>query len=382
MKNSFKITAIVCVLLIYIGCKKAEIQTEEYAASPILPQTPYDYENTSNDHLVTLGRVLFYDKKMSLNNSVSCGSCHQQSKAFCDNKQFSSGLQDGLTRRNTPPVIVHSTSLFWDGRASDFTTLALMPLVNHIEMKNYDLAKLESKVSNISYYPALFIDAYGNDEVTISKIQQALAAFMTNFNFDQNKNLRVQQGLANFTAEEQIGENLFAGKARCGNCHNGPSFAGWGGSAECIGLDVEYADNGIGELTGVTGLGSIEENNGKFRIPHLLNIEFTAPYMHDGRFKTLEEVVEHYNSGIQAHPNLSWAFREFPGFENMSDLQLQLLLDLNHDGEITSDEIPPGTPAKLNLTELEKKCLVAYLKTLSDPNVFSDMRFSDPFRVN
>ena len=110
MKNTLKITLIISSILIYIGCKKADLDLENYSETPALPSPMYDYDNSSNDALATLGRVLFFDKKMSLNNSVSCGTCHQQSKAFCDNKQFSPGLQDQLTRRNTPTVIVHSNN--------------------------------------------------------------------------------------------------------------------------------------------------------------------------------------------------------------------------------------------------------------------------------
>ena len=377
MKNTLKITLIISSILIYIGCKKADLDLENYSETPALPSPMYDYDNSSNDALATLGRVLFFDKKMSLNNSVSCGTCHQQSKAFCDNKQFSPGLQDQLTRRNTPTVIVHSNNLFWDGRAGNFHSLALMPLVNHVEMKNYDLSKLEEKVANLSYYPALFNAAFGSSEVTIDKIQQGLAQFLINFNFSENKFFAVQAGLQNFTAQEQIGQDLFWGKAKCGNCHGGMAFEGWGGNFECIGLDATYQDNGVGELT------LNEGDNAKFRVPPLLNVEFTAPYMHDGRFNTLEEVVEHYNSGIQAHPNLSWALNSnLSVFDSLTSNQALLLLDLNHDGIISANELPPVSPVRLGLTEGEKKGLVAFLKTLSDYNLFTDVRFSDPFKVN
>lgn len=377
MKNTLKITLLISSILIYIGCKKTDLELEKYSETPVLPATMYDYDVSSNDALATLGRVLFFDKKMSLNNSVSCGTCHQQSKAFCDNKQFSPGLQDQLTRRNTPTVIRHSNNLFWDGRASNFHSLALMPLVNHVEMKNYDLSKLEEKVSNIGYYPALFNSAFGSTEVTIDKIQRGLAEFLNNFNFSDNKFFAVQMGQQSFNAQEQIGQDLFWGKAKCGNCHGGGAFEGWGGNFECIGLDESYADNGVGELS------LTETDNAKFRVPPLLNIELTGPYMHDGRFKTLEEVVEHYNSGIKAHPNLSWALNDnLSGLDSLTDAQILIMFDLNHDGEISGTEMPPVAPVRLGLTEGEKKGLVAFLKTLSDYNIFTDVRFSDPFKVN
>lgn len=377
MKKTIAISIIVLPVLVYIGCNKLDIspQLETYSMEPILSQTVADYDLSHNDDLATLGRVLFYDKKLSLNNSVSCGSCHQQSRAFCDNKQFSIGLQDIATRRNTPTIVLHGGDLFWDGRANNFHDLALMPLVNHIEMKNYDILKLENKLKAISYYPDLFAKAYGTNEITIDKIQSGIAEFLANFNFTKNKYEATLMGQASLTSEEQLGRDLFFNKAKCSNCHGGQGFSGWKGGNECIGLDENYADNGFGELTQKT------EDNGKFRIPSLLNIAFTAPYMHDGRFKTLEEVIEHYNSGVKQHPNLSWSLTDFTSFENMSDAQILLKLDKNNDGDISENEIPRFGPAKLNLTEQEKRSLIAFLNTLSDPSLFTDLRFSDPFVI-
>lgn len=375
MKKTIGILSLIFGVMIYAGCKKMEMETESYSAVPVLPSPSYNYDGMADDNKATLGRVLFYDKQMSLNNSVSCGTCHQQTKAFCDGKQFTPGLQDQFTRRNTPTVVTHGNAKFWDGRANDFFVLAKMPLENHVEMKNYDISKLEDKIQSISYYAPLFTNAFGTSEVTIDKIQTALGQFMNCFRFDKNKNNMIWSGQATFTAQEQLGHDLFWGKARCSNCHSGQAMAGWVGSNECIGLDESYSDNGIGEIT------KVETDNAKFRVPPLYNIEYTAPYMHDGRFKTLEEVVEHYNSGVKAHPNLSWALTDFPQFAGMSQTDLLLLFDLNHNGTVDDDEIPPGTPVQLNLTTQEKQSLVAFLKTLSDPTVLTDIRFSDPFRI-
>jgi cytochrome c peroxidase len=375
MKNTLKISLLLSVVLIYIGCKKAELEETEYSQSPVLPETVYDYES-SNDHQVTLGRVLFYDQKLSLNNSVSCGSCHQQSKAFCDNKQFSTGLQDQKTRRNTPSIVRHFAGFFWDSRAMDYMQLAAMPLINHVEMHNYDLTALENKVASIGYYPQLFTNAFGSSEVTMNKIQSAIAQFLENIDFSQNQMPNAWSSSPNtLSAMEEAGRQLFIGKAKCGNCHAGTALGGWFNSERCIGLDESYEDNGLGERTGNP------KDNGRFHIPPLFNIEYTAPYMHDGRFKTLEEVVEHYNSGIKAHPNLSIELQSFPGYENLSLFELTMALDVNHNGQIDDEEVPPGTPIRMNLTELEKKSLVAFLKALSDPRIFTDVRFSDPFRI-
>ena len=347
MKNKLLLSLAFSFILLYTGCKKMETDNSSYSTEPILPASPYDYTNSSNDDLATLGRVLFYDKKLSLNNSVSCGSCHKQIKAFADDKQFSVGLKDSVTRRNSPPVALHSASLFWDGRAANFHDLAMMPLVNHVEMMNYDISRLEDKIQNTSYYPDLFVKAFGNSNVSIDHVQTAIAEFLVNFEFLNNRYFQSNEwagGNVTLTSLESLGQILFYNKARCGNCHGGSFFAGWENGGECIGLDDEYTDNGIGERTHNTA------DNAKFRVPTLLNIEYTAPYMHDGRFKTLEEVVEHYNSGIHNHPNLSWALRD-----------------------------SVGEAVKLNLNTTEKKALVAFLKALSDPSVFTDVRFNDPF---
>ncbi|MDF2438838.1 MAG: hypothetical protein K0Q95_3214 [Bacteroidota bacterium] len=389
MKNKLILFVLFAAFVIYSGCRKEPVNqnTSSYSDTPILPEQPYNYPATGGgpggfngnaNHIATLGRVLFYDQKMSLNNSVSCGSCHQQSKGFADGKQFSTGLQDQKTRRNSPGIVVHEGQLFWDGRANTFYELALMPLVNHVEMMNYDISKLERKVSSISYYPELFKKAFGSEDVNIDRIQQAIAGFLQNFRFNNNKfNQTGGWGspTTSLTIEERLGADLFMGKAQCGSCHSGPSHDGWNGASECIGLDETYTDNGLGERSNET------QNNGQFRVPTLLNIEFTAPYMHDGRFKTLEEVIEHYNSGIKNHPNLSWALRDFSSLTSLSGPQLMLQYDLNHDGDLTIDEIPPGPPIRMGLTNMEKKSLVTFLKTFSDHSSLTDVRFSDPFVV-
>ena len=218
----------------------------------------------------------------------------------------------------------------------------------------------------------MFVKAFGNSNVSIDHVQTAIAEFLGNFNFFNNKYVQSWGGNITLTQMELLGKSLFYGKAKCGNCHSGNTFSGWENGGECIGLDDEYTDNGIGERTHNTA------DNAKFRVPTLLNIEYTAPYMHDGRFNTLEEVVEHYNSGIHNHPNLSWALQNTSSLDNLTEQQALLLLDLNHDGIISTDEMPAPVAVKLNLNNTEKKALVAFLKALSDPSVFTDVRFNDP----
>jgi cytochrome c peroxidase len=312
-----------------------------------------------NNSKATLGRVLFYDAKMSVNNTVACGSCHLQSKAFSDVADVSSGFQGVKTTRNSMSIAnpLLTNNLFWDSRSRSLQDMALKPVQNHVEMGMEDLSFLAKKLNSTTYYPALFKKAFGDEVITSTKINEALTQFLSsmvthNSKFDEG----AKKQFSNFSNIELVGKDLFMSeRLSCTKCHTGANFSlgddkrfdnpyggGGGGSTSAngtanVGLDMFYKDNGSG--------------NGKFKIPSLRNIELTAPYMHDGRFKTLEQVVEHYNNGIQAHPNL--------------------------DGNLKNAN---GEPRKLNLSPIEKTALVAFLKTLSDPTYTSDVKYSDPFK--
>jgi cytochrome c peroxidase len=381
MKVKMKIFILMIITLAFASCKKEKSsQSENYSDVPILPETPYDYQKSTNDNLATAGRVLFYDKSLSLNNSVACASCHQQSKAFCDNLQFSTGSQDGKTSRNSPSIFAKSGRMFWDGRAQGINDLVARPIKNHIEMNFDDLASLAKRISGIAYYKTLFQKAYGNSDIDSSMIKNALAEFVKNFNFSSNKFNRSAQHLENLTASEALGKTIFFGKGNCSQCHHiedpNPTGNGYGftNNDANIGLDLVYVDKGLG------GISQNSFDDGKFMVPVLLNVEFTAPYMHDGRFKTLEEVVEHYNSSIKNHPNLDPNLRDMSSIENLTEPQILQLLDLNHNGFIDQQELESLQPIRLGLTPAEKNSLVDFLKTLSDPSVFLDKKFSNPFK--
>lgn len=389
-KVSLGFLSFLIITIVIVSCKKNNnsVTSDQgnYSSTPSLPEIPYVYSASGNNNLTALGRVLFYDKSLSLNNSVSCASCHQQSKAFCDNLQFSTGLENVRTQRNTPSIFAKSGRMFWDGRASSLGDLALKPIKNHVEMKFENLEALAAKISKISYYPELFRRAFpSTSEIDSSMIQQALADFLRNFNFSNNKFSLSRQGLEKLNASEKLGKILFFGKARCSNCHhiegNGNSFPGGNGggygrtdASHNIGLDNVYADN---------GLGSISKNpveDGSFMVPALLNVEYTAPYMHDGRFKTLEEVVEHYNSGVKNHPNLDINLRDID-FKNMTPQEIMESLDTDQNGQIDASEFSNLPPVKLGLTESEKRSLVDFLRTLSDPTILKEPKFSNPFQL-
>jgi cytochrome c peroxidase len=396
-KISFSLVLALIITLVIVSCKKtnpATSEEENFSDVPVLPAQPENYKASRNDHLATLGRVLFYDKNLSLNNSVSCASCHQQSKAFCDNLQFSPGLENVKTARNSPSIFGKNGRVFWDGRANSMNDLTLRPIKNHVEMKFEDVEALAVKISRLSYYPDLFRKAFGGSaDKDTARIQLALAEFLKNFNFSNNKFARSEQGLESLNASEKLGKMVFFNKGRCVNCHHieasknvpfpgdSTDFPGEGygftNESHNIGLDEVYADNGVGQVS------HNSEENGMFMIPALLNVEYTAPYMHDGRFKTLEEVVEHYNSGIKNHPNLDILLKDID-IMNMTEAEQMAIIqkyDKNGNQFLEPFELSGLPPAKLGLTAAEKKGLVDFLKTLSDPSIFKTSKFSNPFAL-
>ncbi len=306
------------------------------------------------DQGAALGRVLFYDPQLSINNSVACASCHHQQLAFSDGKQFSTGFGGKITPRNSMALINTSINrnLFWDSRIQSVAELISEPIQNHIEMGMESMVDLEKKLSKVPYYPSLFEEAYGSPSVTSEGITTAVAQFLGamvsgNSKFDKG----MTTDFENFTELEKMGKAIFfSEEAKCSSCHAGANFSApdlpggeYGGfgtedrkGGTNIGLDLVSKDNGIA--------------NGQFRIPSLRNIALTGPYMHDGRFASLAEVVEHYNSGIKSHPEL--------------------------DDKLTS---PTGSPIRLELDALEKQALIAFLHTLTDEEFITDPRFSNPF---
>lgn len=245
---------------------------------------------------------------------------------------------------------------FWDERAATLEEQVLMPFQDPVEM-GMTIEQVVSTVQEQEYYPELFEKAFGSTEITSDKISKALAQFVRSIvsyssKYDQGRASSTSPGanFANFTAEENLGKNLFFqtipnGGGACFGCHTTEAFVSANPGPQNNGLDLVSTTD--------LGAGAVYTNpifEGRFKTSTLRNIELTAPYMHDGRFATLEEVVEHYNSGIQAHPTLSPA--------------------------LTDDS---GNPVRLNFTEAEKAALVAFLKTLTDNTVSDEVKWSNPF---
>ena len=374
------------ILSLNFFCQKSisDKLPEENPGGPHLPSTSFDYlnntlptyikdfvaahpdcDNTPGNNVITndgatLGRVLFYDKSLSINNKISCASCHHQDKAFTDGLTTSVGFQDGHTRRNSMSTVnvrfFREGKMFWDMRAMNLEAQTLMPITDPIEMGMHSLAEVESKLSTISYYPGLFKKAFGSEEINSEGISRALSQFLRSIvSFRSKYDEGLSNNFANFTAQELRGKQLVM-QFNCVECHSdlisvggrkNPTFIILENSGVNVGhgsnnaLDEMYADNGIGEHT------NLAKDMGTFKMPTLRNVEVTAPYMHDGRFASLQEVIDHYNTGAKDHAN-------------------------------RGIQIPRG--GYKIFTDADKAAMIEFLKTLTDKSLLTDPRFADPFK--
>ena len=383
-KTKVILSLVISVSVLIIACSKdeTEIAQEDLVAKYLnLPATPYNYANPSlpaylsappiqgqintpadnqiTDPGATLGRVLFYDKTLSKNKTISCASCHKQENAFSDFEVLSKGFNGGSTRRNSMSLIDAKYypigMFFWDQRAATLEQQVLMPIQDLVEM-GITLDTLVKRVQDQPYYASLFTKAFGNGTINSNTISKALSQFVRSIISYQSKYDQGRQTFPtapapppnavfpNFTAQENRGKEIFLSPiGGCAPCHGSETFTA--PEAKNNGLDATITDRGFGTVTGNAA------DDGEFKVTTLRNVELTAPYMHDGRFTTLEQVIEHYNSGVKNHPNLS--------------PQLKL---------------PNGQPRLLNISAADKVALVAFLKTLTDRNVTTDVKYSNPFK--
>jgi cytochrome c peroxidase len=370
--KKFILTAGILALVAGIySCKKDKPGSgETHTVSLDLPATTDVYYSgkkiivPGQNEKATLGRVLFYDSHLSLNNAVSCASCHKQTAGFADDVAFSRGFENKLTGRNSMPIanltffngkvslsqvsdnkMMGGQALFWDGRETNLQNLVARPLTNHIEMGIEDVSAIANKLAGLPYYKELFNKAYGSEEITFDKISESIAFFITSIKAANTKYDRYVNHKENLTAMEMEGLNLFHTKYNCGQCHRVDTAGYEGNSFIDIGLPVNN-DRGRGGLTGK------QADNNLFRVPNLRNIALSAPYMHDGRFGTLDEVLDHYSKGIDSTPNLSWILRD-----------------------------QKGSPIRMNISDNDKKAIAAFLNTLTDYTMVTDKKFSNPFVV-
>ncbi|MBA4851331.1 cytochrome-c peroxidase [Emticicia sp. BO119] len=301
---------------------------------------------------VHLGRMLFYEKQLSADNSLSCGSCHQQKLAFSDGRALSVGVDKSLTSRNAMALVnlLWVRNFFWDGRSASLEDQAVFPMTNPHEM-GQSLDESVRKLQQTPVYPALFKKAFGTANIDADKIRKALAQFERTLISADSPYDRYLAGTYQPTSQELRGMTLFMEApapergmrgANCGHCHGGPKT-----------FKELFHNNGLDAAPKDTGIEAISHqasDKGRFRVPTLRNIALTAPYMHDGRFKTLEEVIDHYNEHLQESATLSTFLRG------------------------TSNE-KGGKTLLLNATE--KADIMAFLHMLTDTTFINNPAFSD-----
>lgn len=319
-----------------------------------MPPAPIPNDNQLTVEKVKLGRMLFYEKRMSRNGTIACGSCHLQSHGFSDPRQFSLGVDNLPGKRQAMAAFNlawNNNGFFWDGRAPLLRDQAVMPIQDHLEM-DQDLPGLVDRLQGIQIYKDQFVRAYGSERVTADRIAKALEQFMFSIVSYDSKYDRYLAGTADLTASERRGRDLFFAEynpffpqtsgADCQHCHSGKNFENDEYINNGLDAEVDFTDLGYEVVTGSAN------DRATFKVPTLRNIALTAPYMHDGRFRTLEEVVDHYNSGIHDSPTLHVTLRNTIG-------------------------------TGLLLTQQEKADLVAFLHTLTDESLATNPAYSSPF---
>ena len=306
------------------------------------PPALYTFENnpvTANGF--ELGRFLFYDPVLSADSTIACANCHQQVKGFSDPvHKFSKGVSDASGFRNAPAIqnMAFQDHFFWDGGSNHLDFVPINAINSEIEMKE-SLAGVVAKLQRSERYKEKFKKAFGSTEINSQKMLHALSQFMNMMVSDQSRYDRYSRGDTDqLTAEEVEGMRLF--QTRCANCHATDLFTD--GSFRNNGLDTDFFF-----FLCRARITEREADAGKFKVPSLRNAELTAPYMHDGRFKTLESVLDHYAGGVNPSPTLDPVLMQ-------------------------------GDARGIALTEEEKEKIIAFIKTLTDDQFVKDKRFSAP----
>ena len=341
------------------------------SAVPNLPDTPYDYanielpahfsqpgRNTDNspaDNLITdagatLGRVLFYDLRLSANRKTACSSCHIQRHAFADTTPLSTGFHGALTDRRAMPLVnlryYQRARFFWDERAGNLEEMVLLPVQSGVEM-GQDLNTMVERLGRDATYPQLFEHAFGDRRITQQRIGKALAQFVrsmvsyqSRYDDGRARATSADDDFDNLTLQENRGKALFM--RNCTGCHmkdGNEHFFVPSPSNNGLRETTAFADGGVGDVT------LRAADLGLFKSPSLRNVAVTAPYGHDGRFKTLDALIDHYSDIVLSNPG--------------------------HDYNAPSEP--------LRFTRSEKAALIAFLKTLTDEKFLTDPKFSNPF---
>jgi len=379
MRLAKKVVLVFLTLAItFVACRKVDTIGDDEILRKYLnvPHSPFSYtqyplpqffngqfvtiqnntpgDNVTTDWGATLGRVLFYDKRLSRNLSISCASCHDQKFGFADTAQFSKGFDGRFTRRHSMALanatFYISGRFFWDERAATLEEQVLTPIQDPIEM-GMRLDSLVERLRATEFYPILFKNAFGTPEITETGISRALAQFVRSMvsyrsKYDQGRSLVAdsEMGFPNFSVQENLGKHIFLKNTNvnCAGCHNTDVFIT--DNPRNNGISLNNEDSGVFVHT------QDVMDVGKFKAPSLKNVAIRGRYMHDGSIQGLGELLDHYNSGI--HPNS------------------------NLDPHIIDKD---GKPARMNLTVTELEALKAFLETLTDHEMIKDERFSSPF---
>ncbi|MFN8273503.1 MAG: cytochrome c peroxidase [Flavobacteriaceae bacterium] len=301
------------------------------------PKPHYDFsKNPLSEQGFQLGRKLFYDPILSRDNTISCATCHLQATGFTHvDHELSHGIDDKIGTRNAMALInlAWNKDFLWDGGVNHLDVQPLNPIQSPVEMDE-SLAHVVGKLQQTSPYPQLFEQAFGTSKITGQLTLKALSQFMLMLQSSNAKYDRVMQGQETFTEKEQKGYDIF--KKHCASCHKEPLFSDDRFENNGLDLDADLKDIGRMKITGK------KEDSLRFRTPTLRNIQFTFPYMHDGRFKTLTEVINHYNS-LPANKH-----------------------------------VPKELRLPMQLVDHDRADLIAFLKTLTDQEFLFNPRFGYP----
>lgn len=345
MKN---IVLLVCFTLNFISCTNDDIDrgipiNEKYELKypSYFPSLTFDtirYPLSKNG--IELGRKLFYDGRLSRNNTISCGFCHIQENAFTHHgHNVSHGIDDRLGIRNAPAIqnLAFLNRFMWDGVIHDLAQQSISPISNEDEMDS-SIEEIVSKLKNDTNYRTLFKSVFGDENINGERILNALGQFMAAMISSNSRYDAFLKKEGNLTDEEKYGMNLF--QQKCSSCHNGALFTDETFRNTGQYYDAQYKDGGRFRVT----LDSVDFM--KFRVPSLRNIELTKPYMHDGRFYSLEAVLNFYDQNVENQKNLDPILKQ--------------------NGRI-------GIP----MTENEKKAIITFLKTLTDQKFITNPAFAE-----
>ena len=303
------------------------------------PQPVYNFQgNPLTQSGFELGRKLFYDVRLSRDNTISCGSCHQQFAAFAHlDHSISHGIDGLFGTRNSPALynLAWHPAYFWDGGTAHLEDQPITPIENPVEMDE-KITDVVAELGNAADYKEPFTKAFGDAAVTPPRIFKALAQFMGSMvsaGSKYDKYIRGENG-GSLTAEEQNGLTLF--RQKCASCHKEPLFTDFSYRNNGLFVDASLQDSGRAHIT------HLPDDLHRFKVPSLRNVALSRPYMHDGRFNTLDAVVEHYRTGVIGSPTLDTALS-----------------------------------GGISMTDNEKSDIIAFLKTLTDDAFVKDKRFSE-----